>query len=63
MRPLHFSTDDTLGLKNPDQSRLMIMGSPVGSYYAKGFKPISLSCAVDAIRSAPRGTGGYKMGG
>ena len=39
------------------------MSSPVGSYYASGFKPISLYCATDSIRSAPLGTGSYKIGG
>lgn len=39
------------------------MSSPVGSYYASGFKPISLYCATDSIRSAPMGTGSYKIGG
>lgn len=39
------------------------MTGPVGSYYSTGFKPISLSCATDTIRSAPKGTGSYKIGG
>jgi branched-chain amino acid aminotransferase len=39
------------------------MSSPVGSYYASGFKPISLYCATDSVRSAPLGTGSYKIGG
>lgn len=39
------------------------MGGPVGPYYPTGFKPISLSCRVDTIRSAPKGTGAFKIGG
>eukprot|EP00919_Chromeraceae_sp_WS-2016_P020175 GHVR01048048.1.p1 GENE.GHVR01048048.1~~GHVR01048048.1.p1 ORF type:complete len:120 (+),score=6.82 GHVR01048048.1:370-729(+) len=39
------------------------MGSPVGPYYPTGFSPISLSCAIGSIRSAPKGTGSYKIGG
>lgn len=39
------------------------MGCPVGPYYPTGFKPISLSCGIDTIRSAPGGTGYYKVGG
>lgn len=39
------------------------MGSPVGPYYPTGFKPISLSCSLNSIRSAPGGTGFYKVGG
>ena len=41
----------------------MIVTSPVGPYYATGFKPISLFCATDSIRSAPKGTGAFKLGG
>ncbi|MFM7853371.1 MAG: hypothetical protein ACKO96_15985, partial [Flammeovirgaceae bacterium] len=52
-----------MGVKKPDQSKLIIFGCPSGRYYPKGFKPISLSCAVDAIRSAPKGTGAFKIGG
>lgn len=39
------------------------MAGPVGPYYPTGFKPISLSCATDTIRSAPKGTGAFKIGG
>lgn len=39
------------------------MTGPVGAYYSKGVKPISLSCSTDSIRSAPLGTGAYKIGG
>jgi branched-chain amino acid aminotransferase len=39
------------------------MGGPVGPYYPTGFKPVSLYCSEDTIRSAPKGTGAYKIGG
>lgn len=55
--------EETLGIKKPAKSRLLIMGGPVGPYYPTGFKPISLSCMISAIRSAPRGTGSFKIGG
>jgi len=55
--------NDTLGVKKPEKSKLFVMGGPVGPYYPTGFKPISLSCRVDTIRSAPKGTGAYKIGG
>ncbi len=42
---------------------LVLMSSPVGPYYPTGFKPISLSCSLNSIRSAPGGTGFYKVGG
>ena len=63
IRPFAFSIDDALGVKKPDKAKLMIVASPVGPYYATGFKPVSLFCASDAIRSAPKGTGAFKLGG
>lgn len=54
---------ETLGVHSPEKSKILIMSSPVGSYYASGFKPISLYCATDSVRSAPLGTGSYKIGG
>ncbi len=39
------------------------MGGPVGPYYPTGFKPIMLKCVADTIRSAPKGTGSFKIGG
>lgn len=52
-----------MGIHTPEGSKLYVMTGPVGSYYSTGFKPISLSCATDTIRSAPKGTGSYKIGG
>jgi branched-chain amino acid aminotransferase len=52
-----------LGVKSPSASQIVVMGSPVGPYYPSGFKPISLSCSINNIRSAPGGTGLYKVGG
>ena len=60
---MHFSTDDSLGVKKPEKTQISIVASPVGPYYATGFKPISLYCATESIRSAPKGTGAYKIGG
>lgn len=63
IRPLHIAWEETLGIKKPRKSKLMIMGGPVGPYYPTGFKPVSLSCMTTAVRSAPKGTGGFKIGG
>lgn len=63
IRPLHIAMEETLGIKKAAKSRLLIMGGPVGPYYPTGFKPVSLSCMISAIRSAPRGTGSFKIGG
>lgn len=42
---------------------LLVMASPVGPYYPTGFKPVSLACSERGIRSAPGGTGSFKVGG
>jgi len=63
VRPLHIGVDTALGVKNPDKAKMLIMSGPVGPYYPTGFKPISLSCATDTIRSAHKGTGAFKLGG
>jgi branched-chain amino acid aminotransferase len=41
---------------------IFVVGSPVGPYFPSGFKPSLLSCSTNTIRSAPGGTGGYKIG-
>ncbi len=63
IRPIHISMENSLGVKSPGASMIVVMSSPVGPYYPSGFKPISLSCSINSIRSAPGGTGFYKVGG
>jgi branched-chain amino acid aminotransferase len=63
VRPLHLATDNALGVHSPERSKLLVMSGPVGPYYPTGFKPISLYCAQETIRSAPKGTGAFKIGG
>lgn len=55
--------ESSLGVKSPSTSQIMIVSSPVGPYYPTGFNPISLLCETNNIRSAPGGTGGFKLGG
>ncbi len=50
-------------MKAPSKSAIIIVSSPVGPYYPTGFNPISLYCDTYHIRSAPGGTGGFKLGG
>lgn len=63
VRPLHIATDNALGVHSPNKSKLLVMTGPVGPYYPTGFKPIRLYCATEHIRSAPKGTGSFKIGG
>ena len=63
IRPYHISLEESLGVKGPNASELLIVASPVGPYYPKGFNPISLSCNESYVKSAPGGTGGHNVGG
>lgn len=63
IRPFHFAMENSLGVKSPSSSQLLIVSSPVGPYYPTGFNPISLTCTNKFSRSAPGGTGSYKVGG
>lgn len=55
--------EESLGVKSPEKSQLMILAGPVGPYYPSGFNPISLSCATETVRSSHKGTGSFKIGG
>lgn len=63
LRPFHISLENSLGVKSPHGSQILVVGSPVGPYYPTGFKSISLTCSTHYMRSAPKGTGGFKIGG
>ena len=63
IRPFMFGTDDLLGVKKPDRSKLIVAACSVGPYYTTGFKPVSLYCSASEIRVAPKSTGSYKVGG
>ena len=55
--------EESLGVKSPGSSQILIVSSPVGPYYPTGFKSISLYCDLSKTRSAPGGTGKFKVGG
>lgn len=62
IRPAHISMEETLGVKEASRSQIFVVLNPVGPYYPEGFKPISLYCETEKIRSAPLGSGNFKMG-
>lgn len=63
IRPTHISMQDTLGVSRARKTRLFCVCSPVGPYYASGFKPVRLYTDPKLIRAPPHGTGKYKIGG
>ncbi len=63
IRPVMFASQLGLGVKPSSEYQLLIMTSPVGSYFASGVKPVTVWLAQDYIRAAPGGTGAAKFAG
>ena len=55
-------TQPAIGVTPPDEALLFVILSPVGPYYATGFKPVSLLGTTEYSRAHPGGTGAYKLG-
>jgi len=61
LRPFSFSLENTLGVKPPNSSRIMIVASPVGNYFEGKFKPIVLGTCRSYERGSPRSAAGFKI--
>jgi branched-subunit amino acid aminotransferase/4-amino-4-deoxychorismate lyase len=48
-------TQKAIGVAPPDEALLFVILSPVGPYYASGFKPVSLYGTTKYVRAAPGG--------
>ncbi|KAF7339679.1 Branched-chain-amino-acid aminotransferase [Mycena sanguinolenta] len=62
VRPTLIGTQKAIGVGPPNEALLFVILSPVGPYYAAGFKPVALYGTTEFIRAAPGGTGAYKLG-
>ncbi|KAJ7786054.1 branched chain amino acid aminotransferase [Mycena metata] len=62
VRPTMIGTQKAIGVGPPNEALLFVILSPVGPYYASGFKPIALHGTTEFVRAAPGGTGAYKLG-
>lgn len=63
IRPFMFGTDTSIGLKPPCFSKLVILLTPVGSYFIGNFEDgISLLADPSYIRAWPGGMGNLKTG-
>lgn len=62
IRPTLIGTQNAIGVGPPTEALLFVICSPVGPYFPKGFKPVSLYGTTEFIRAAPGGTGAYKLG-
>lgn len=58
-------TNRGLGVTAPTSALLYVIASPVGAYYATGFKPLLLEAisSREATRAWPGGAGNQKIGG
>ena len=62
IRPAGIATSSSASPCAPDAIKLFIITSPVGPYYAGGFKPVKLMVEQDHHRAWPGGHGEYKVG-
>jgi branched-chain amino acid aminotransferase len=63
IRPLLFGSGAEIGVKPAQEYTFMVFVTPVGPYFKGGFKPIKIAIVRDTDRTAPQGTGMYKVGG
>jgi branched-chain amino acid aminotransferase len=63
IRPLIFGAEEFVGLRAPKRYKFIIMTGPVGSYYATGIKPVSLTTMPDYVRAVVGGVGDAKVPG
>lgn len=63
LRPLLIGTGITVGVKPADEYMCLIFATPVGPYFKGGFQANPYVITRDYDRSAPLGTGIYKVGG
>jgi branched-chain amino acid aminotransferase len=63
IRPTVIATHKFLGLAAPEELLLYVITSPVGAYYANGFRPVKLTTETPYVRAWPGGTGMAKVGG
>ncbi len=61
LRPYLFASGPVIGVKPSDEYQFRLFGTPVGSYFKNGVKPITI-CVSDFDRAAPHGTGHIKAG-
>jgi branched-chain amino acid aminotransferase len=63
LRPFMFASDVSLSVRPSTQVTYLLIGSPSGSYFPTGIKPVTVWLSEDFSRAAPGGTGEAKTGG
>ncbi len=62
LRPMVIGIGENLGVKPAPEYLFVVYCSPVGAYFADGFKPVKF-CTTEYDRAARHGTGKAKVGG
>ncbi|HRN26303.1 MAG: branched-chain amino acid aminotransferase [Ignavibacteriaceae bacterium] len=60
IRPFMFGVDPALGVRPSFDYKLIFLLSPVGAYYAEGFKPVKILVQDDYVRAVRKGLGECK---
>jgi len=63
IRPLLIGTGPVIGVEPSGEYKFIVMVMPVGAYYKNGLKTIDAVILDDYDRTAPNGSGRYKIGG
>jgi branched-chain amino acid aminotransferase len=63
IRPFMIATEPLQGVRAAKQYLFAVILSPVGAYYASGFKPVDILVSVNFVRAAEGGTGEAKAAG
>ncbi|HVJ14305.1 MAG TPA: branched-chain amino acid aminotransferase [Polyangiaceae bacterium] len=63
LRPLMIATEAALGVRPAKDYLFLLFGSPSGSYFPQGIKPLSVWLCTDYVRASPGGTGEAKCAG
>jgi branched-chain amino acid aminotransferase len=63
IRPLVIATEPFLGVRPSSTYTFLVMCSPVGAYYARGFEPVRIWVEREEVRAVRGGTGAAKTAG
>ena len=63
LRPFMYASEVGLAVRPSSQVTFILIGSPSGSYFPSGVKPVTVWLSEDFSRAAPGGTGEAKTGG
>ncbi len=63
IRPLLIGIGPEVGVKASSSYMFVVFVTPVGPYFKEGFKPVDIMICRNHDRTAPLGTGAYKVGG